>query len=214
MLSITKSLFAIAALGVVASTPALAQASERVVQTTANVYQWWDRDNPVGTATLTRSDAGITAVVHTSGLPPGQAVTLWFIFFNKPENCLTSPCSVPADVFTPSAEADFHFGSGHVVGGEGTATFAAHLSVGDTSGSGKVEIGAGDGVPLTDPLGAEVVLALHVHGPAQKGQTLKSQISSYLGGCEVFLGPDGFAAGPNDVPHQKGECATTQISVH
>ncbi len=70
----------------------------------------------------------------------------------------------------------------------------------------------GPAMPLMDPFEAEVVLALHVHGPKQQGKILKEQISSYLGGCEAFLGSDGFATGPGDIPNEKGECSTVQIS--
>lgn len=196
------------------ATLALPARAEQSVQTTASVYPWWVRENPVGVATLIRDSSGLTAIVHTSGLPPGQAVTLWFIVINKPENCSTSPCALPADVFAATTEGDFHLGNGHVIGNNGTATFAGRLNVGETAGSGRIEIGMGPANPLTNPFGAEVVLALHVHGPAQQGAALHSQISTYLGGCETFLGPNGFASGPEDVPTAQGECSTTQLSLH
>jgi hypothetical protein len=184
------------------------------VHTTADVYWWWDTDNPVGQATLIRNDSGITAIFHTSELPAGQAVTLWFIIFNNPEFCGTDPCTAPFDIFAEGADGDFHFASGQVTGGSGNSTFAAHLRTGDNSGSGRVELGIDDGFPLMDPYKVEVLLALHSHGPAQTGRKLKHQISSFLGGCEVFLGPFGFAAGPEDVPNEVGECSTFQQSVH
>ncbi len=106
-------------------------AGDHSMQTTADVYQWWDDENPVGTATLTRDSSGITAVVHTSELPAGAAVTLWFIIYNHPEACGSDPCSVPVDMFVPDVEGDFYFGGGHVVGKTGEATFAGHLSVGE-----------------------------------------------------------------------------------
>lgn len=191
-----------------------ARAEGRAVQTTADVYALWDDTNPVGTATLIRNASGITAIVHTSGLPAGQAVTLWFVVINHPENCSATPCALPADVFAPTTGGDFHFGSGHVVGANGTATFAGRLNVGELSGSGRAELGIDDGVPLSQPFEAEVVLALHSHGPALRGAALRSQLSSFSGGCEVFLGPDGFAAGPADVPDMAGECSTIQFSRH
>ena len=49
-----------------------------------------------GAATLTRTDDGISYRIYTSGLLPG-AHTVWFIIFNKPQNCAGSPgpCSGP-----------------------------------------------------------------------------------------------------------------------
>lgn len=181
--------------------------------TTEGVYWWWDPGRAVGTSDLIRTSDGVTAVLHTSELPAGQAVTLWFIMFNHPEACLTNPCSAP-DLFNPATGGDFHFASGHVTGGSGNTTFAAHLSVGDVSGSGLVETGLGPAVPLMNPRTAEITLALHSHGPKLKGQDLKRQISSYLGGCNVFNGPDGFAGGPEDVPDAPYECSTIQFSYH
>ena len=69
-------------------------------------------------------------------------------------------------------------------------------------------------VGLLNPQTAEIQLALHSHGPAGSGQVLKAQLSSFLGGCLVFLGPDGIADGPEDMPDAAGECSTFQYSVH
>lgn len=178
------------------------------------VSWWWDHDDTVGRSNLVRTPNGLRAAVRSTGLTPGDAVTLWFIVFNNPEACSTSPCSVPADVFNSDTEADFFWGDGRVVGAKGSATFAGSLGVGQTAHSGKVEIGAGDAVPLTNPRGAEVVLALHSHGPAATGDLLAAQLGSYTGGCEVFNGPDGFAAGPADIPDAFGECSTLQGALH
>jgi len=180
----------------------------------SDAYWWWDRATPVGSTRLVRNSSGLTAVYDATDLPAGQALTLWFIIFNSPENCATSPCSIPQDVFNPDAAADFYFGAGHVVGGSGNTSFGGRLQVGDLTGSGKAETGLADPVALTNPYGAEVVLALHSHGPALTGQALQDQISSYLGGCVVFNGPDGFAAGPEDVPDAVGECSTITYSLH
>ena len=115
--------------------------------------------------------------------------------------------------FNPAVGADFHFASGHVTGGSGNSTFAGRLNVGDTSRSGLVEFGE-DPVPLMDAYKAEVLLAIHSHGPALTGKALKDQLSSFTGGCVVYLGPNGFAASENDIPTDKGECTTFQLSTH
>jgi hypothetical protein len=193
-------------------TPAMA--GEQATHSTANVYWNWDPATPIGTSEVVRSNSGITAVYNTSGLPAGQAVTLWMVFFNNPELCtIPFSCAAPADVGNSLIGSDFHFVGGHVVGEGGKLTVAGHLKVGDISGSGLAELGM-DGFPLVHPFKAQVILAIHSHGPKLTGQGLKSQISSFLGGCEVFLGPDGIGAGPQDVPDQIGECSTLQFSNH
>jgi hypothetical protein len=180
--------------------------------TTSDVHWTWDPVTVLGTSTLVRTDAGISASLHSSQLPAGQAVTMWFVVFNYPEFCASSPCG-PADIGNPDVKFDGLYGGGHVIGADGTANFGGHLAVGDASGSLFVEQGM-PGVGLLNPLGAEVWLMLHVHGPAGTGQVLKAQISSFLGGCTTFLGPDGVADGPEDVPVSVGECSTVQVSIH
>jgi hypothetical protein len=156
--------------------------------TTAAVYSTWDPATVLGTSKLVRTDAGISASLHSS-MPAGQAVTMWFVVFNHPEFCATSPCT-PADMANPAVMFDALYGGGHV------------------------EVGGLQPVGLQNPLGAEVFLMLHSHGPAGRGRTLKEQISSFTGGCDVFLGPGGVAAGPGDVPDATGECSTTQVAIH
>ncbi len=184
-------------------------------QSSSPVYWWWDSENSVGTSRLIRHRNGISARYSTKGLPAGQAVTLWFIVFNNPDGCSTTPCTLPDDLFNPAAEADFLWGGGQVIGAAGRATFGGYLQVGDLSGSGFPEVGFEQlAIGLTDPLGAEVHLALHSHGPAMTGETLTAQLSSYTGGCETYVGPNGFAGGPEDLPDAEGECSTIQRSIH
>lgn len=182
---------------------------------TAPVYWFYDTVNPVGTSTLVRTPNGVSGVVQASGLPANHAITLWVIFFNNPEYCLVAyQCDVPADLGRIGVDADFHGVGGLVTGGSGQATFAGHLNVGDVSGSGLLELDMADPIALEDPYGAYVVLALHSHGPRQTGRVLRSQISTFAGGCEEFLGPDGFATLSDHVPTQVGECSTIQYSRH
>jgi hypothetical protein len=50
-------------------------------------------------------------------------------------------------------------------------------------------------------------MAIHSHGPAVPGPTLKAQLSSFLGGCRVLLDEVDF-------PDEVGECVTFQSSIH
>lgn len=202
-------------------------ASNQSQRSEASVYWSWDfesgnTDNPVGTSSLVRTSKGISGNYKTEGLRPGNAVTLWFIVFNYPEDCVAGPylCS-PYDLGPEAAaKGDFLVASGNVIGASGMGEFGGYLSVGDTSGSGFAEVNCPDtwdcAPGLIDPDGALVVLATHDHGPQQTGQVLKEQISSFLGGCEgPFNGNEfGFATGFGDIPDEKGECSTMQFSPH
>ena len=192
-----------------------AAAGEPDHRSTEYIYWWWDGATVIGSSTLTRTPNGISANYRTSGLPAGQAMTLWFIVFNNPDGCNNDPCAAPEDVFNPDADADFLLAAGHVTGNGPTATFSGYLPVGDASGSGMPEVGYPElALGLLDPMNAEVMLALHSHGLAMTGQTLAEQISSFTGGCTKFLGTNGFAGGPADIPVGKGECSTFQSSIH
>ncbi|MCO5191246.1 MAG: hypothetical protein M9918_24045 [Anaerolineae bacterium] len=193
----------------------------------SDVFWTWDASLVTGDSTLIRHSNRINANLHTSELPTDQAMTMWFIVFNYPEDCVAGPYNCgPADLGTNrAAQGDFLIATGHVVNGNGQATFAGSLAANDISGSGMPELpdgcvpgypDCGDPAGLIDPSGALVVLAVHSHGPKQTGQVLASQLSSYLGGCEVVIGtiPGGFAAGPDEVPVEVGECSTIQMSPH
>lgn len=191
--------------------PARGEGSER---TRSTVHPTWDASVVLGESILVRTAGGVSASFRSSDLPAGHAVTMWFVVFNEPSACAGSPCG-PGDLGVPEVKADFLWATGNVVGGSGRAGFGARLAVGDSSGSGFRELGAPEAaVGLLDPWGAEVHLLLHSHGPAFTGQSLKEQLTSFLGGCETFNGPGGIAAGPEDVPDAEGECSTFQASVH
>jgi hypothetical protein len=177
---------------------------------------------PSGETRLVRSPQGLTAQFKTTGLSAGHAVTLWIMFFDNPEACMVPGfCNPETDIGRPGVRFDFHYAGGHIVNGRNT-TISGHLQVGETSTSGwaeLVEFGAAPPffiAPLTNPSGAQVILALHSHGPAQTGQTLAEQMSSYLGGCILpFLGDAaGFAQSSADIPASLGECSTIQVAFH
>ena len=185
-----------------AATEARRSSSDRI--TVSPVY--WG-DEVVGTSTLVRTANGLSFTYHTSGLPAGYAFTLWIVVFNNPAACFTSPCT-DVDIFSnPAAQADFLWGAGHVIGGNGVGNFGGHLRVGDTSRSGLAELIKSPTVGLLDPMNAEIQMAIHSHGPAVPGQTLKAQLSSFLGGCNVLLDVVDF-------PDEVGECVTFQSSIH
>lgn len=201
----------------------------------ANAHHTWNDRAVVGQSVLHRSEEGLKAEfkVNANATDPDRVVTLWFIVFNTPEGCATSPCT-QADIMNPFATADFLYGGGIVTTGS-KAELGGSVATGDNSGSGFFELIAffevleelvpgfvspfpDDFQPpgLDDASGAEVMLALHSHGPAGSGLFLADQISSYLGGCfGLPQGDDfGFATGPDDVPEEGGECSTVILSIH
>lgn len=196
----------------------LAAGTAQAGDSTHRGVSWtWGDEVPQAGSLLVRSASGLTATFNTAGLTPGNAVTLWFIVFNNPAACYDGAgnCTILDLMFNFLAtEADFHFGGGNVVGAAGMSNFAGHLNVGDELRSGSAEFGY-PAVPLSNPAGADVLLALHSHGPKQTGTVLKAQLSSFLGGCGAFVGDAfGWATGPGDLALAPGECSTVQVSYH
>jgi hypothetical protein len=112
---------------------------------------------PVGTSTLTRTGSGIAFSLSTAGLQAGHAVTVWWMVFN------------------PDGSLSVQYAAGHVIDEGGAAEFGGHLRVGDTDGV----INGGPG--LLDALGADVVLVVRDHGPADPGR-VDEQIHTF-GAC-------------------------------
>lgn len=208
---------------IISPTAAIADASHK---STSPPIWTFAAQPPAGKTKLVRTPNGLTAQFKTTGLTAGHAVTLWIMFFDNPSACATPGQCIPAvapdgDIGGPGVRFDFHYAGGHIVNGAKT-TLTGHLQTGELSTSGWAELAAIGGAPpqwitsLTNPSGAQVILAIHSHGPAQTGQTLVDQMSSYLGGCVLpFLGDaGGFAQSSGDIPANEGECSTIQLAFH
>ncbi len=210
-------MLAILAFAIVMSPTTPAAAGSSVQKSYSDVYWTWDMENAVGESKLVRNNQGIHAKFETPVLPARQAVTLWFIVFNYPDLCSDGECGLD-DLGNTPARGDFHWADGEVIQAGKNTKFEGRLRVGDLSYSGLNEVACPEtqdcGIPLENPEGALVILATHSHGPALSGEALENQLSTFSGGCDVFLGPDGFAAGPGDLPDEVGECSTIQLSPH
>lgn len=116
---------------------------------------------PGATSTLVTNDAGAAMTLHTSRLSPGHAVTVWWVVFNRPQACTGGEGGLrcgPSDLSNAAVQASVLFASGHIIGGDGTGDWGAHLRVGDTTG-------ALFGPGLLAPTAAEIHLVVRDHGP-------------------------------------------------
>jgi len=102
--------------------------------------------SPVGTSTLTRTGSGTSFSLRTTGLQAGHAVTVWWMVLN------------------PDGSVSVQYAAGHVIDEGGAAEFGGYLQVGDTDGV------INDGPGLLDATGANVVLVVRDHGPADPGR--------------------------------------------
>lgn len=165
-----------------------------------------------GTSTLHRSNNGITINYKTSGLTPGYAYTLWWVIWNKPQNCDTPGACTDADfLIADQVEVEVLYGGGHVVGNNGKGNFSAHLNVDDDSDTINDLFGLppAGGLQTGNTLSAEVHAVLRSHGPKIPG-LVNEQIGSYVGGCT-----DPFAIAPfTEIPDAVGECGDIEFAIH
>jgi hypothetical protein len=148
---------------------------------------------------LVRSGDGVFMTFHTQGLTPGTVATAWWVFFNNPKACLTSPCRVADLLSNPASEPSLLYAAGRVVGPDGAASFSEFRAVGDTTGSESVPVPPFPAYNpgLLDSKKAEVHVVIRTHGPALAGDALTQQLTTFNGGCPA----------PNT-------CGNVQVSIH
>lgn len=146
-------------------------------------------------ARLSRFDNGVTTVLSTSELTPGEVYTLWWVIFNEPENCTGGACDaddifiledggIPRDAdgnrlmnmdTLMAANVSIQHAAG-VYSSDGSMHTSASLGLGDAPG---IVMGPG----LLDPYKAEIHLVVRTHGPIQE-DAFADQISTFGGGCD------------------------------
>jgi hypothetical protein len=136
---------------------------------------------PGSSATLVRADTGVTIIIHTSGLDPGAAYTVWWVIYNYPQYCATNPCTF-GDLGNADVQGTILNATGKVIGNNRLGSFGAHLAEGDTSGLSLPVTFPGDAVGLVDARTAQILLGVRSHGLPIPGQ-VKEQISMFNGGC-------------------------------
>ncbi|HEX6386598.1 MAG TPA: hypothetical protein VF177_18150 [Anaerolineae bacterium] len=195
-----------------------AETEPAVTTVPVETFKWFGTNPNIGTliegteSTLVRMPHGVYMTFKTSGLTPGDAVTIWWVIYNKPENCSNGECGLD-DVFMADESGQILFNEsgaplpnmdareavgfsslradGKVIENNGSADFRGHLPIGDVT-----ESYAGPG--LLDPMNAEFHLLARTHGPAIPGST-HLQLNSDWGGC-----PEKW----------KDPCADLQAAVH
>lgn len=202
----------VSALLVAAALPVIAKSS--TAMSSSGVSWFAEPERSIGHSKLWRNDDGVRMIFKTSELAPAEALTIWWVVFNVPENCSAPGCGTD-DIFVNGdpneglnlaaiAAADIVAGyaTGKVASQGGQSNLNARLGEGEIG----PEVIFGGGALLKDARAAEIHLVARSHGPAIPGLE-GIQIGSFAGGCEVFLNPPA-------VPDAEGECADIQFSVH
>lgn len=103
-----------------------------------------------GGGLLLVNKAGAHVLLQAEHLTPGNAYTVWFVYFNDTSKCLTPNSCAPVDLTMPTGAPEGVFGrmASAIAGRDGELTFQATLP--------DFEVSAGSAVHL----------ALFAHGPA------------------------------------------------
>ncbi|MEM9007060.1 MAG: PEP-CTERM sorting domain-containing protein [Cyanobacteria bacterium P01_F01_bin.86] len=142
---------------------------------------------PDATASLFRLSDAIETTFHTRELPAG-AYTMWWVFFDLPENCIDG-CGVD-DLENEAVSPSVFWASGDIVEADGIGNFEASVGLGELPDKYD-QVLFGDG--LQDPFGTEVHTIVRWHGPASDNpDLLEQQLTTFNGGCATPDNPDGF----------------------
>ncbi len=115
----------------------------------------------VGNAHLVRNSNGITCIIQTSGLVPGDVYSVWWV--------------IPAEALIFNA-------AGSIAASDGTATFAGHASTGPIGPvDGSVVLSNGDG-SFDNPRTDLVNVVVRHHGPPIPG-IINQQMGTFNTGC-------------------------------
>ena len=200
----------------VSAQPAVAEVQAEIEPVVSTTFVEWAPDGPMvegAESTLVRMEHGFYATFSAVDLEPGDAYTMWWTIFNKPENCSDGECGEnDAFIFDENGEplltdegarkwnfpahaaTEFALGraTGTVVDTDGTAEFRAHLPLGDDT---EFDFGPG----LLNPFTAEVHLIIRTHSQMIPG-LLHEQLNTPWGGC-----PEGWPKDP---------CKNVQLAIN
>lgn len=133
--------------------------------------------------------------LRTSELEPNAAYTVWWVAFNYPDECASSPCGEP-DLVDPDVMTLVTHAAGHVMGANGEGSFAGSLREGAVVHNLLGDLGAGPAVgSLVDAQEAEIHLVVRTHGPKNTPGGVPDQLHTF----EVLCG---------------GSCEDVQFAIH
>lgn len=154
---------------------------------------------PEATATLVRSDFGLSLFLTTTNLPKG-VYTLWYLIYENLAGCQNNSdqpvgvCDLDDAIADPAATQSSVIRVGHdAVDSTGALTISSFLPVNNAVGDNGAMVLPGSAFgELTDPLNSEVHIVLKYHGlPLPLGDgtsldTLEAQLHTLEGGCEFY----------------------------
>lgn len=142
----------------------------------SNILDFSDGTPTGGASFLMRDNGGVWLEGHAKGLGVMYAYTVWFIVFNRPDNCVDG-CGED-DLENASVRPSVLWGGGFISDADGQGHFAAHTE--KRNPLGEVLFGPG----LLSPRKAEIHFVIRCHGPVIP-ELAADQIGTFGGACDV-----------------------------
>ena len=165
------------------STTASADRKPKQSYQTANIVDFHTGVVLGGAGTLRRTKKSLWATVHSSGLHPNSAYSIWWVVWNDPEKCFDGCGEDDLEIMGNSI---FHAG-GFVTGDDGTANVSVHADTGPVA-HGVEELIPG-GIEKNNGFGVEAHLVIRSHGAILPGW-VDVQIGSFDGACDIQVCED------------------------
>jgi len=144
-------------------------------------------------AKLVRDDDSVDLDLETYRVGDEHTFTVWWIIFNNPAACATTPCGpgdLPQNGGNPAVQGAGLWATGGLSDDDGELKLTAHLE--ENNPPGQV-LPWSDPDGLLDAEGAEIHIVIRDHGPEQDG-LLYAQTHTFGGGCNntpPILGTNG-----------------------
>lgn len=158
-------------------------------------------------AVLEKGPFGAAMAIKSSGLTPGNVVTIWWVAVQNPQICKASPCG-PKEVMGNGIVADavVSLAAGGVVAADGTISLASFLAKGDVEGNFF-------DTTFHSPETAEYHLPMHNHGPLDPS-IAEDMLTSFRAGCSDESLPQYYPE-TAFMDGEKGsfDCKTVQVAM-
>lgn len=158
------------------------------------------------TAVLEKGPFGAAMAIKSSGLTPGDVVTVWWVVIQNPAVCEAIPCT-PAETMSDNSKSDsvVALAASGVVSEDGTISLAGFLPVGEVEGNFF-------GTVFHSPETAEYHLPIHNHGPLDPS-IAEEMLTSFRAGCTDESLPEYYPQSAlSDGVAGSFDCKTVQVA--
>lgn len=149
-----------------------------------------------GAIVLTRDlrNRSLTFGLSATNLPIDEAFSIWWVVFNRPQNCAMPFECAGSDLANPDVRGSAFWAGGFVTDDSGTVNTTMSVGAGPT----RREVFAGTDVGLRNVSRGEVHIVLRSHGTSGVAGTVAEQISTANKAC----------------PGGDGTCQNLYFSIH